>query len=219
MTDYRVQYRDILYIDVKALTPEGKVENVLQGNSSSSVNYIQGESSQYLIGYNIDKGGNILLPVIGKILVGGKTLPEIRNIVQVRVDSVFNHAYVDVKLLSFKYTVLGEARTPGSFTNYNDYLTVLEAIGRAGGIGDYGRRDRVLIVRATPDGSKTYSLNLQDKNILSSEAYFLQPNDVVIIEPVKHKIFNMNLPTISFVISTVTGVITTTLLLINYFGK
>jgi len=97
-------------------------------------------------------------------------------------------------------------------------LTVLEAIGRAGGVGDYGRRDRVLVVRSTPEGSKTYLINLQDKNLLLSEAYFLMPNDVIIIEPVKHKIFNMNLPTISFAVSTITGIITTTLLLINYFN-
>lgn len=91
--------------------------------------------------------------------------------------------------------------------------------GRAGGVGDYGDRSMVLVVRPKDKGSKTYRLSLQDKNILYSEAYFLLPNDVVIVEPLKQKIFNMNLPTISFVISTVTGVLTTTLLLINYFGK
>jgi polysaccharide export outer membrane protein len=217
--DYKVQYRDILYIDVKVLSPEGKIENVLQGNTNISMNYLQNESSQYLIGYNVDKEGNILLPVIGKISVGGKILKDIRIIVQEKIDSVFNHAFVDVKLLSFKFTVLGEARNPGTFINYNDYLTVLEAIGRAGGIGDYGRRDRVLVVRSSPSGPVTYRIDLQDKAILSSEAYFLMPNDVVIIEPEKHKIFNMNLPTISFALSTVTGIITTTLLLINYFHK
>jgi polysaccharide export outer membrane protein len=219
MVDYKVQYRDLLYVDVKAMSPEGSIVNVLQGNNSQSMNYMQGESGQYLIGYNVDKEGRILLPVVGRIAVGGKTLPDIRTIVQERIDSVFNHAYVDVKLLSFRYTVLGEARNPGTFYNYNDYVTILEAVGKAGGVGDYGRRDRVLVVRSTPDGSKTYNINMQDKNLLSSEAYFLMPNDVIIIEPMKHKIFNMNLPTISFGISTVTGLITTTLLLINYFGK
>jgi polysaccharide biosynthesis/export protein len=219
MSDYKVQYRDVLYIDVKTLSPEGKIEDVLQGSNSLNQNYMQLESGQYLMGYGIDKNGKILLPVVGEISVGEKTIPEIREIVQQKIDSVFNHAYVDVKLLSFKYTVLGEARAPGVYFNYNNYLTVLEAIGRAGGVGDYGRRDRVLVVRATKDGTQTYRINLQDKNILSSKAYFLMPNDVVIIEPLKQKIFNMNLPTISFAISTITGVITTTLLLINYFKK
>lgn len=214
MTDYKVQYRDLLYIDVKVMTSEGKIEDVLRG-SNASTNYIQGEASQYIIGYNVDIEGNIQLPVIGKIMVEEKTIGEIKSIVQSKVDAVFNHAYVDVKLLSFKYTVLGEARAPGSFVNYNDYLTVFEAIGRAGGVGDYGRRDRVLVIRATPGGSKTYTLNLQDKQLLTSEAYFLMPNDVVIIEPLKHKIFNMNLPTFSFVMTT----ISTALLLINFFAN
>ncbi|MCJ7820938.1 MAG: SLBB domain-containing protein, partial [Bacteroidales bacterium] len=117
----------------------------------------------------------------------------------------------------FKFTVIGEVKAPGTYINYNNYLTVLEAIGRAGGIGDFGKRDRVLVVRPAEKGSVTYRLNLQDKEILNSEAYFLLPNDVVIVEPQAHKVFNMNLPTISFVLISITSVITTTLLLINYF--
>jgi len=132
---------------------------------------------------------------------------------------VFKGSTVECKLLSFKFTVIGEVRAPGSYINYNNYLTVLEAIGRAGGVSDYGRRDKVLVVRPTETGTETYTLNLQDKNLLSSKAYFLLPNDVVIVEPLKHKIFNMNLPTISFIITTVSSAITTTLLLINYFKK
>jgi polysaccharide biosynthesis/export protein len=217
--DYRVKFKDILYVKVEMMTPDGKIENVLQGSEGITQTYTQGESGSYLIGFNVDKEGNILIPVMGSIEVGGKTLPEIRDVIQQRVDSVFHHAYVEVKLFSFKYTILGEARSPGAYMSYNDYLTVLDAVGRAGGVGDYGRRDRVLVVRSTPDGSKTFRINLQDKNLLTSEAYFLQPNDIVIIEPRKQKIFNMNLPTISFIISTLTGTLTTTLLLINYFKK
>ena len=216
---YRVQYKDILYVDIKMLNTEGKIENILSGANVYGQTYMQGEANQYLAGYPVDKEGNIQLPVFGKINVSGKTLPEIRQMIQSKVDSVYRYAYTDVKLLSFRFTVLGEARNPGSFSNYNDYLTVFEAIGRAGGVGDYGRRDRVLVVRTTPEGTVTYRVNLQDKNLLTSPAYFLMPNDVLIVEPEKHKIFNMNLPTISFVITTVSSAITTTLLLINYFKK
>jgi polysaccharide export outer membrane protein len=219
LKDYRVQYHDILYIDVKTQTTDGKMENMLQGDNGISINNTQSESSQYLIGYSIDKEGNIVLPVIGRIHVEDKTLQEIKNIVQMSVDSVMNHSFVDVKLLSFKYTVLGEANAPGVYYNYNDYITVMEAIGKAGGVGDYGHRDNVLVIRNTPGGAKTFRINLQDKSILSSEAYYLVPNDIIVIEPTRQKILSQNLPTISFIISTVTGVLTTTLLLINYFGK
>jgi polysaccharide export outer membrane protein len=219
LQDYMVQYHDILYIDVMIQTPDGKLENFLQGNSNTSMNYAQGETSQFILGYSVDKSGNISLPVIGKLMVMGKTLEEIKNMVQASVDLVLKHSFVDVKLLSFKYTVLGEAKNPGIYFNYNDYITVLEAIGRAGGISDYGHRDKVLIVRTTPEGTKTFRINLQDKALLSSEAYYLVPNDVIVIEPTRQKILSQNLPTISFIVSTLTGVLTTTLLLINYFGK
>jgi polysaccharide biosynthesis/export protein len=215
--DYKVQYRDILYFDIKTLTTDGKIENVLQRTGSSDQMYLQGEASQYLAGYSVDKDGKVLLPVIGSLYVGGKTLKDIRQITQVAVDSVYRHAFVEIKLLSFKFTVLGEARTPGTYLNYSDFLTVFEAIGRAGGINDYGRRDRILIVRTTQDGSQVFRINVNDKNILTSEGYFILPNDVIIVDPTRLKSLNMNLPTISFVISSVTGILTTTLLLINYF--
>jgi polysaccharide export outer membrane protein len=215
--DYKVQYRDILYIDIKGLSPEGTIEDILQGRSNTNSNaYLQSESTQYLLGYNVDKDGNISLPAIGKMHVSKRTLTEIRDLVQHKVDSVFNHAYVECKLLSFKFTVLGEARNPGTFVNYNNYLTVLEAIGRAGGVNDFGNRNRILVVRPVEDGTKTFRIDLKDKNLLSSQAYFLMPNDVVIIEPVKYKIFNLNLPTYAFTITSVTSVISTVLLLINF---
>jgi polysaccharide export outer membrane protein len=129
---------------------------------------------------------------------------------------VFKNSTVECRLLSFKFTVIGEVKAPGAYINYNNYLTVLEAIGRAGGVGDYGNRNRVLVVRPMDKGTKTFRINLQDKKLITSEAYFLLPNDVVIVEPLKQKIFNLNLPTISFVISTFTATITMTLLLINY---
>jgi polysaccharide export outer membrane protein len=75
------------------------------------------------------------------------------------------------------------------------------------------------VIRPIDRGTKTFRLDLHDKNILSSEAYYLLPNDVLIIEAENKKIFNMNIPTVSFILSTVTSAITTTLLLINFFGK
>ena len=217
--DYKIQYRDILYITVKSLTPEGSIEDMLIGKSGNNqANYIRDESSQFIIGYTVDIDGNISLPEIGKIKVSGFTIQEINSIVQEEVSKTFKNSFADCKLLSYKYTVLGEVRIPGTYVNYNNYLTVLEAIGRAGGIDDFGNRNRVLIVRPVDNGTQTYRINLQDKSLLLSEAYFLQPNDVVIVEPMKHKIFNLNLPTYTFLLTSITSAITTTLLLINFLN-
>jgi polysaccharide biosynthesis/export protein len=214
---YKIQPRDVLYITVKAMTPEGRIIDFLIPAGSNTGYQITGEAGGYLYGYDVNSEGNIILPAIGNIKVEGLTLEDARKIIQESADKVFKSATVECKLLSFKFTVIGEVKNPGTYINYNNYLTVLEAIGRAGGIGDFGKRDRVLVVRPAEKGSKTYRLNLQDKAILNSDAYFLLPNDVVIVETQSHKVFNLNLPTFAFIITTVTSTITTTLLLIDYF--
>ncbi len=215
--DYKIQPRDILYISVRAMNTEGVITDYLSGGRTiSGSNAMQFESSQFISGYDVDSKGKIALPILGEIKVEGFTMEELRDSLQVKFVKNYPNSTVECKLLSFKFTVIGEIRAPGTYINYNNYLTVLEAIGRAGGISDFGRRDRILVVRPADGGTKTFRLDLHDKNILSSEAYFLLPNDVVIIEPESKKVFNLNIPTISFILTSVTSVITTTLLLINY---
>ncbi len=217
---YKVQPRDILYITVTAMNSEGVITDFLSGGKASgSSSGMQFESSLFISGYDVNSKGNINLPVIGEIKVEGLTMENLRELLQNEFGKRYPNSVVECKLLSFKFTVIGEIRAPGTYINYNNYLTVLEAIGRAGGIGDYGRKDRILVIRPTERGTQTYRIDLHDKGILSSPAYFLLPNDVVIVEAEKQKIFNMNIPTVTFIISTVTGLITTTILLINYLGK
>ena len=215
--DYQIQYRDILYVTIKSMTPDGSITDFLSSiRGTGTATYLQGEAGQYLYGYDVNKEGEIIVPVLGTIKVAGITLNEARKIIQKVADKNFNNSTVECKLLSFKFTVIGEVRSPGTYLNYNNYLTVLEAVGHAGGISDFGRRDKILVVRSLAGETKTFTLNLQDKTILSSEGYYLLPNDIVIVEPESKKIFNLNLPTFSFIITTVTSILTSTLLLINY---
>jgi polysaccharide biosynthesis/export protein len=214
--DYKIQPRDIIYITIKAMTPDGSIKDFLAAGSGTGTMISQGDVGGALYGYNVNPDGYITLETIGQIKVGGLTLEEIRKVIQELAVKVFKNSTVECRLLSFKFTVIGEVKSPGAYINYNNYLTVLEAIGRAGGVGDMGNRNNVLVVRPIDKGTKTYKINLQDKNLITSDAYFLLPNDVVIVEPVRQKIFNMNLPTISFILTTFTSTITMTLLLINY---
>jgi len=214
--DYKIQPRDILYITAKAMKPDGSISDFLGSGINTGVNLLQGESGGALFGYDVNPEGNIVLPAVGTIKVSGLTLEETKKIIQTSAEKVFKNVTIECKLLSFKFTVIGEVRAPGTYINYNNYLTVLEAIGRAGGVSDYGNRGKVLVVRPLDKGTKTFRLNLQDKEILTSDAYFLLPNDVVIVEPLSQKIFNMNLPTFSFIITTTLTAVSTTLLLINY---
>jgi polysaccharide biosynthesis/export protein len=217
--DYKIQVRDLLYISVKAQTPEGTLAQMLFDRTMGAGTYMNDEASQYIMGYSVDPEGKVTVPLFGTVPVSGLTIFEIQDLFQTRVDSLFRHAYVEVRLLSFKFTVIGEVGNPGSYVNYNDQLTVFEAIGRAGGITETGAKERVLVIRPTGKTTTTYQINLQDKNTLASPAYFMAPNDVVIVQPVPKKTFNVNLPTFAFIITSVTSAITTTLLMIDYFGN
>jgi polysaccharide biosynthesis/export protein len=211
---YRIKPSDVLYVTVKAMGPDGAIRDFLSGGNSMNMNITQGDAAG-LYGYDVNSEGNIILPAIGAIHINGLTLEETRKAIQEPVDKVFMNATVECKLLSFKYTVIGEVRSPGTYNQYSNYLTILEAVGRAGGLTDIGNRNRVLVVRPVDKGTKTFRVNLQDNNIFTSEVYTLLPNDVIIVEPLKQKALSLSIPTISSII----GIISTTLFLITFLTK
>jgi polysaccharide biosynthesis/export protein len=91
-------------------------------------------------------------------------------------------------------------------------MTLLDAVGHAGGLTDVGRRDRILIARPYDGGTKTYRVNLQNNNVFTSEAYTILPNDVIIVEASKQKVLLLNMPTFTSVV----GILTAVLLFMNY---
>ena len=111
---------------------------------------------------------------------------------------------------------MGEVATPGVYYNYNSSLTVLEAISMANGITEYAKIDRVLVMRTSEKQSETFRLDLTKKDFLKSKAFFLQPNDVVYVEPHRIKNTNMNSAVYSILLSTVsTAVLITSLIITN----
>jgi len=216
--DYRIQYQDILYVDIFTMNVE--MNEVLNpGSQASSYSTYRDASNIYVFGYTVSDSGTIALPILGEVKVFGFTIDEIRSAIQERASEYLKDATINVKLLSFKFTVIGEVTRPGSFTNYNNQLTVLEAIGIAGDITDYGNRRRVLVVRPTKEGTHTYRINLQDKNLLQSKGYFLLPNDIVIVEPIKSKPFQLNIPTTTLFITTTLTTISTLILLLTFINS
>ncbi|MCK4344027.1 MAG: SLBB domain-containing protein, partial [Bacteroidales bacterium] len=147
-----------------------------------------------------------------KVFVLNKTVEEAKDAIQEKTDQILRNASVIVKLISFKFTVLGEVNRPGVYKNFNNQLTVLEAIGMAGDISDYGNRTKILVIRPTKNETRTYRIDLTKKDVLSSEGFFLLPNDIVYVEPIKSKTFRINIPTLSLFLST----LTTLILVLNF---
>jgi len=217
---YKVRPMDVLYISAKKQNADGTLTDILSGNQmSSQSNFMQNEATQYISGFTVDTAGIITMPLMGKVKVAGENIYEIRDHLQTKVDSLFRNIYVDVRFLSFRFTVLGEVKAPGGYMNYRDQLNILEAVGDAGGITDIGDKKNILILRPEGDSTVTYKVNMLDKSLLSSPAYFLLPNDVVIVQPGRKKVFNVNLATYTFIVSTIASAITSTVLLVNYINK
>lgn len=211
--EYQIQQRDILYI--RFITINQELSDILNiGSSRYSASLFQNETSLYINGYTVNDSGYVNIPLVGSVNVVGLTIDEATRSIETRAKDYLNEGTVIVKLISFKFTVIGEVNRPGSYTNFNNQLTVLEAIGTAGDITDFGNRKKVLVMRPSPTGTTTYRIDLQDKNLLTSEGYFLLPNDLVIVEPIKSKPFQLNIPTMALLLSTVS-----TLILVLTFVK
>ena len=203
---YRVQFQDILYVDIFTMNPEMN-ELFRQGPGTGSYNNLRDEVGIYIYGYTVSDSGNISIPILGNVQIFGLTLDGVKLAIEERAKQYLKDAVINVKLLSFKFTVMGEVNRPGSYTNFNNQLTVLDAIGEAGDISDFGNRRHVLVLRPAQEGTHTYHIDLQDKNLLQSEGYFLLPNDIVIVEPIKSKPFQMNIPTMSLTLATISTLV------------
>ena len=146
-------------------------------NVSSGVSYFQ-----------VDKEGNIEFPIFGTLHVGGMTTRQISRMVQDRMinEGYIKDAIVNTKIMSFKVTILGDVRNPGTQTYQGERLTILEALGKAGDLTNSAHRHNVLVVREENGTRKTYEINLLDNQaVFNSPAYYLQQNDVVYVQPNK----------------------------------
>lgn len=197
-TEYVLKTGDILYVSIKSMNPEVNTlfnpESNMEagGNSGYGSQKYSTPSGAYLYGFEIDNDGNLKLPMLGKINLLGTPISQVESVVQKKADEYLNDAIVKVKLLNFKVTVTGEVRNPGTYYNYNNSITVIEAIALAQGNTDFASIKKVMVVRTFPDGNKTYIIDLSTKKTYLSEAFYLQPNDYVIVQPDKYKNFQLN---------------------------
>jgi polysaccharide export outer membrane protein len=135
----------------------------------------------------VDDEGYINISFIDRMFVKGMTLEEVKKKIQKTLNDYFKETTVSVKLVSFQVSVMGEVNSPGNFTIDKDQINVLQAISMAGGIKEFGNNKKVTLVRQTLKGSDVYYLDLSNKKILESDYFYLLPNDVIYVEPLKSK--------------------------------
>lgn len=208
--DHRITKNNILTIRI--LSNNSEISNLIDINSGNDINR-QSNNKYHSSGYVVNDSGYIHVPVYGKLKVEGLTIEGVKKMIQKETDRRFEDAISIVKLVDFKITFIGELSNV--IYVYEENVNVLEAFAIAGGIPYYGKMDEVLIIRETEDGHKTFRIDLTKRDILESDNFYLMPNDIVYVEPVKFRAFTKSVSEYSFLITTITTFVTTTLLIIN----
>jgi polysaccharide export outer membrane protein len=161
------------------------------------------------------KHGSVDIPYVGSIFVAGKTLAEAKSDIEIVLKEYVSDAAITVKLINNIITVLGEVREPGVFPIYKDRLNLFQALALAGDVSDFGNRYEITIVRQTTDGSIVRELDITDKNIINSEFYYIMPNDVIYVKPIKRKFFGMTSYPYGMFLTMVTAAVSLFLLIQN----
>jgi polysaccharide export outer membrane protein len=147
-----------------------------------------GPSAPTAPGYQVDEVGNIQFQGLGLIHVQGLTKAQLKDTLDSRLMPYLKNPYYNIRYLNYRFTMLGEVQHPGIFSIPGEHISMLEAIGLAGDLTLYGRRDNVLIIREN-EGKRAWArLDLTKPQIMNSPFFYLQQNDVVYIEATKKKL-------------------------------
>ena len=185
--NYRLQRGDIIGIDVKLASDNPILQNIFQ--QASNVNMqagLQGGGDfYYLTGFTLDDSGFVMLPIIGRIYLQGQNIFEANATVQSTFNDYLTNVYTTVRLGGLRYSVLGEVKRPGKFMVLQNRMTIFEALANAGDLTELAKRDAISILRQYPNGTRIHKVNILDEAIISSPYFYIQPNDVIYVEPLK----------------------------------
>ncbi len=177
--DTKFKVDDLVSINISTLDSEASAPfNLIKGAEEGGLRPEQ-------IDYLIDKNGEIDFPVIGKVKLVGLSPSETRQLLREKLKDYLINPIINIRIKNFTVTILGAVNRPGTYDVTGEQITILEAIGLAGDITIKGRRDNIMVIREF-NGTKVYNrINLNEKESLKSDVFYLSQNDVVIVEPNK----------------------------------
>jgi len=204
----RIQPNDILTIVVTAADP--KVTAPFNPVSTMSTTSMTQQSDMALRPtYTVDNQGDITLPMLGKLHVGGLTRIQAIERIRSKLEQYIKDPGVNINFNNFRVSVLGEVARPGSFVMPTERVTVLEALGMAGDLTIRGVRQNVLLIREVDGQKSMHRLDLTQQSTLNSPYYYLAQNDVIYVEPNKAQINNSKLGANTNVIISVASLLIT----------
>jgi polysaccharide export outer membrane protein len=190
--EYILQPYDMVEIDfassdeelTKAFSFQNSSTNSNMARSGGGGN--QGSDPLYFRGYKIDQNGEVEVPKLGKTKIAGLTEEDAKNLIQKKINEFFKEeVYVKLRIAGIRYTTLGEFNNVGVQIIYKNRATVFDALANSGETTILGKKNKLFVVRQYDGGSKIHQINLNDRAILASPFYFIQPNDILYMEPMK----------------------------------
>ena len=182
----KIQSDDILSIQVSSNRAADQILafQTQQGQSTAG----SGENALGIQdGYRVDEDGNIYLPYLGKVKAAGKTVLQLRGEINSGLTPYVPDATVQVRFLNFRVTMIGEVNRPNAYIIPNEQLNILQAVGMAGDFTSYARRNSVLVIRERNQVREFARINTQSDSVFYSPYFYLRPNDIVYVEPLKAK--------------------------------
>jgi len=204
-------------LDPAAVTPFNLPAIATIGAINESTSMGAGGRGGAMLGYLVDKDGNIEFPVLGTLKVGGLAKSEAIELIRERLEPYLKDPIITIRFMNFRVSVLGEVARPGSFIIGNEKINLLELLAMAGDLTILGKRENVLVIRENENGVKSsVRIDLTTNEAFRSPFFYLQQNDIVYVEPNKTRVMGasyarQNLP---FFISTISALASTTAVII-----
>ncbi len=177
-----IQETDLLAININTQSPESNLLFALNADQGGNLSEFYGKG-----GYKVNRNGEIDIPVIGVISVKGLTIEQAQQAVAQKLDRYVKNSVVKISYLNFRITVIGEVSKPSTFTLPDENVDLLQALGMAGDMTPYGKRENVLIIRNVDGERKMARVNLNKAEVLDSPFFYLKQNDVIYVEADKNK--------------------------------
>jgi len=197
---------DRLYIRILSIDPQTRLifdypQEAMYSNAQDNI-----------IGYLVDEAGNIEFPFVGKINVGSLALEEAGAKIQSALNEYVANTTIVVKFIDNQVTILGEVERQGVYTFAQDKLNIYEALALGGGLSEFGNRKNIILVRQEGEKIMHHKLNLSDSKIASKDYYYVLPNDVVVVEPLKFKSKSFTNVTYTTILTSITTLVAVLLL-------
>ena len=213
--EYQLRVGDCLYIKVSTLNSD--IDIVLNDGMRENQHQviINGTSAAMdLYTYTVKPNGTINFPLIDTVFVKGKTTREVKEVMEQKISVFTSSCTVDVRTVKRFFSIIG-AGTSGRYPIQKEKMSIFEALAMAGDIDLYGDRSKVRIVRETEVGTEVKMFDIRSVDMLHSEFYYIEPNDVIYIQAVREQFFSMsNLPA---VLTTTMSTLSFGFLIYNYF--